>query len=134
MPPRKDPDSKRGHKRFRWSIAVGGALAVIVVGLCCGLGGGRWSTAPSPDLSQPGKIDLSDRSVNLIGTSGLSFHITGEINGVVEVWVDHWKPVRLTGKVDWRTYSDWFQPSCTFYYRPVDGPVTGQLVVRYQFR
>jgi hypothetical protein len=133
MPLWKHPNPKPGHKPFRWSVALGGILAILLVAFTCGLGGGGWSTAPSLDLSQPGKIALSDSGVSLVGTSGLSLHITGEIDGVVEVWVNHWKPVRLTGKVDWWTYSDWFEPGCTLYYQPVDGPVTGQLVVRYKF-
>jgi hypothetical protein len=48
------------------------------------------------------------------------------------VWASNWEMQRLSGRVDWRVYHDWFSPDCTLRYRPV-GQVSGWLVVRYQF-
>ncbi len=117
-----------------WWLALGGALAVAAVVIVCYLLGGGWSVALLDDVGQSADLALAGQDSRLTGgTSGLSVHITGEIDGVAEVWADNWEPKRLSGRVDWRVYHDWFSPNCTPHYRPVGGQVSGRLVVRYCF-
>lgn len=109
-------------------------MAVAAVVVACGLFGSGWSVAPLGDVGQPADLVLTANDRRLMGNpSGLSVHVTGEIDGMAEVWAGNWEPKRLSGRVDSRVYHDWFSPDCTFHYRPVGGPVSGRLVVRYQF-
>jgi hypothetical protein len=113
----------------RW-LALAGVLAVVAV--CCLLGD-RWSEAPLAHVGQTADLALSGGGSWRMGDpSGLSVHITGAIEGAVDVWVDNWEPQRLTGRVDWRVYHDWLYPTGTLHYRPL-GKVSGRLVIRYQF-
>ena len=117
----------------RWLAPLAGVVSAAAVFAVCGLGGDGFSTAPLPAVGQSADLALTGSSSHLLGNpSGLSVHIMGEIDGVAEVWADNWEPERLSGRVDWRVYHDWFSPSCTLHYRPV-GQVSGRLVVRYQF-
>lgn len=120
-------------KSFPWltlGCVAGVAALVVVLLLAWTLFVGWWSRAPLPDVSQPADLALTSGGGKY--TSGLSVHITGEINGEVEVWASNWKPQRLSGRVDWRVYHDWYEPTCTLHYRPV-GKVSGELEIHYQF-
>ena len=120
--------------RWRRWLALGGVLAVgAVVAAGIWLNGG-WAVAPLANVGQPADLVLSASESWLMGSpSGLSVHIMGQIDGEAEVWAPNWEPQRLTGRVDYRVYHDWFAgPTCTLHYRPL-GEVSGGLVVRYKF-
>ena len=66
------------------------------------------------------------------GVSGLTIHVTGEINGQAYVFASNWEKKELSGKVDWRIYHDWFEPTCVLQYEPVS-VTSGNLRIDYTF-
>ena len=132
MPRHPSYDREPAYEPVRWRrwLALGGLLAIAAVVAVRGLVGDGWSTAPLPEAGQPAELALTGGGGGL--QSALSVHITGEIDGVAEVWASNWEVEQLSGRVDWRVYHDWFLPDCILHYRPV-GHVSGRLVVRYRF-
>ena len=128
-----DDEEPACEPRWRRWLALGGLLsvaAVVAAGVWLRSG---WAVAPLASVRQPADLVLTASESWLMGSpSGLSVHITGEIDGEAEVWAENWEPQRLTGRVNCRLYHDWFAPTCTLHYRPL-GEVSGGLVVRYQF-
>ena len=119
--------------QWRRRLILGGALACAILAAVCALVGSGWSAARLPDVSKQADIVLTSGGRGLLRTqSGLSIHITGDIDGVAEVWASNWGVQRLSGRVDWQVYHDWFSPDCTLHYQPV-GPVSGRLAIRYRF-
>lgn len=117
-------------------LVVGGLglLVLFVVFWVCG-GFSGWRSVVIADASQPVDFTVTSTSWDcypLGHPSGVSVWVTGEITGEAEVWADYWEPKRLSGRVDWRVYHDWFGDTCLLHYKPI-GPVSGNLVVRYQF-
>ena len=133
LPRHPSYDAQPGYEPVRWRrwLVLAGVLSAAAVLAVCGLVGDGWSTAPLADVGQPADLALTGGRGLLGIQSGLSVHITGEIDGVAEVGANNWEVQRLSGRVDWRVYHDWFSPDCTLHYRPV-GRVSGRLVVRYQ--
>lgn len=66
------------------------------------------------------------------GVSGLTLHVTGEINGQAYIFASNWEKKELSGKVDWGIYHDWFEPTCVLQYEPVS-VTSGKLRIDYTF-
>jgi hypothetical protein len=81
--------------------------------------------------------DLTIRSsITLISSlkevSGLSLHITGQINGRAHLFASNWDKKELSGTVDMAIYHDWFEPTCLLQYEPVS-VTSGSLKIEYTF-
>jgi len=81
------------------------------------------------DVTNKSSITLASPSK---GVSGLTLHVTGEINGQAYVFASNWEKRELSGKVDWEIYHDWFEPTCVLQYEPVS-VTSGNLRIDYTF-
>ena len=64
--------------------------------------------------------------------SGVTLHISGEVDGKAVVYHSYEKTV-LSGKVDWTSHHDWFKPTFEVRYAPVSVR-SGHLTIEYTFR
>jgi hypothetical protein len=82
------------------------------------------------DVTKKSDITLTSPSINV---SGLNLHVTGEINGQAYIFAGNWEKKKLSGRVDWGIYHDWFEPTCVLQYEPVS-VTSGNLRIDYTFR
>jgi hypothetical protein len=126
---------KKLYKRLLYIIVI---IVLICTALCAGLflfiafsgERSRTVTIDVGDVTNKSSITLTSPST---GVSGLTIHITGEINGQAYVFASNWEKKKLSGKVDWRIYHDWFEPTCVLQYEPVS-VTSGNLRIDYTFR
>jgi hypothetical protein len=81
------------------------------------------------DVTNKSSIILNSPSKDV---SGLTLHVTGDINGHAYVFASDWEKKELSGKVDCGIYHDWFTPTCVLYYEPVS-VTSGKLRIDYTF-
>ena len=81
------------------------------------------------DVTGKSDIMLTAPSINV---SGLTLHLTGEINGQAYIFASNWEKKKLSGKVDCGIYHDWFEPTCVLQYEPVS-VTSGNLRIDYAF-
>ena len=81
------------------------------------------------DATQTNALRLTCSRQNV---SGLTLHVRGYLDGTGHVFAGNWETQALSGTVDWKIYHDWFQPSCTLHYHPVNVR-RGSLSIEYEF-
>ena len=86
-------------------------------------------TASVLDVSKAQRITLATTSANV---SGISLHIQGQIDGEAVMTASNWEPQKMSGKVDFRVYHDWFASKCDLQYQPVSAKA-GSLTVKFEF-
>jgi len=91
---------------------------------------GWWRTIELSDLTKPTVSRLTASTGD--SPSGISIHITGKIDGEVEIWADNWERQRLSGTVNVQIYHDFFESQCDLHCEP-RGVASGKLAVRYKF-
>jgi hypothetical protein len=81
------------------------------------------------DVSKAQKVALKTTASNV---SGLTLHVRGQIDGEAIVSASNWEPQKISGKVDFKVYHDWFTSTCELQYQPVSAKA-GALTVQYEF-
>jgi len=81
------------------------------------------------DVTNKSSITLATPSKDV---SGITLHITGDINGHAYIFASDWEKKELSGKVDCGIYHDWFKPTCVLQYEPVS-VTSGKLRIDYTF-
>ncbi len=81
------------------------------------------------DVTGKSSITLESPSKDV---TGITIHVTGDINGHAYVFASDWEKKELSGKVDCVIYHDWFTPTCVLQYEPVS-VTSGKLRIDYTF-
>ena len=103
-------------------------ICVVIVAIVSACGRSS-EIADVPDVTRPTVLVLNSRSANV---SGITLHIHGQIDGDAVFSTSGWETQRLSGKVDYKIYHDWFQPKCNLHYQP-QKVTSGVLTVEYKF-
>jgi hypothetical protein len=81
------------------------------------------------DVSKSETLALTTTSSNV---SGISLHVQGQLDGEAVFSAANWEPQKVSGKVDFNVYHDWFATKCDLQYQPLSA-TTGTLTVQYTF-
>ena len=84
------------------------------------------------DVVTPISITSRAPESSWMHVTAISVQVSGEIDGDAEIWADGWTRQRISGKVDWAVYRDWYTSDFTLHYRPISAK-TGKLLIKYQF-
>ncbi len=88
-----------------------------------------WRATDIPDVTRSSNINMNTWQWDV---SGITLHIHGNLNGEAYVFAGNWRKKLLSGRVDWKIYRDWFQPSCVLHYEP-KSVTSGNLTVEWCF-
>lgn len=83
------------------------------------------------DVTKTHKLVLTT-SRDLMSISGISIHVTGYLDGTATIVASNWEPKKLSGKIDWQIYHDWFSNTCEIDYLP-ENVSQGKLTLEYIF-
>lgn len=107
-------------------------LLVIYSLVLCGCSGSRSGSVRIADATKNNTLNLLSGYSGKGGDtpSGITLQVHGQIIGSAYIYAGNWKPEKLSGRVDWKVYHDWFQANCELHYIP-ESVQSGELTVDY---
>ena len=110
------------------------AVATITVVLAVILLTGYYLLADSTesreiaDVTRPARLTFKTSKL----PSGITLHVKGFVDGEAIISAANWTPEKISQKVDWLVYHDWFFSECIIEYTPGSAR-SGHLAIELTF-
>jgi hypothetical protein len=124
----------RGIKRYSFGKTRELKMKIRLVAclMAIGIVSGCTQTAQTVNVVDVSKSETLALTTTSSNVSGISLHVQGQLDGEAVFSAANWEPQKISGKVDFNVYHDWFATKCDLQYQPLSA-TTGTLTVQYTF-